>query len=76
MKIYVGDGKADYCASTCLNRGDVVLCRYGFTLHNLILKRRKSIDTPACDDAFPKYVCWQNFDEMKEQLNRTMSDSI
>ena len=75
-RIYVGDGKADFCASKSLDKSDFVLCRYGFTLHKLILKHCENNDASGLNGSFPNYTCWESFDEMKEKLNSIMNGSF
>lgn len=74
-KIYIGDGRADYCATKALSKNDHVLCRYGFSLHKLITKNHDSTSISDVGFAFPKYTCWQNFDEMKEKLDIILNDT-
>ena len=75
-RIYVGDGRADFCASKSLDKNDLVLCRYGFTLHKLILKHFENNDTSRLNSSFPKYTCWQSFDDLKEKLTSIMNGSL
>lgn len=71
-KIYVGDGRADYCASEILSGDDHILCRHGFALHKLIMENREKSNCleESCD--FPMYTCWHSFDELKESLDKTL----
>ena len=69
-RVYVGDGRADYCASKSLNKNDYVLYRLGFTLHKLIKKNDEK------SDAFPNHSSWQSFSEMQEKLDMIMNNSF
>ena len=75
-KIYVGDGRADYCAALSLGKSDTVLYRYGYALHRLISLNSESNGAYKDNDNSPEYICWKDFEEMKEKLISIINNSL
>ncbi len=43
-KVFVGDGKADFCAALCLKQGDYVISRESYPLNSYIESSKRSAD--------------------------------
>eukprot|EP00794_Sanderia_malayensis_P003714 gene3714-4234_t len=72
--IFVGDGRADFCAALCLKEKDLVICRKDYSLHRLISKSKEGGGTAEEGGKFlADHVCWENGEDMANSLLSAIS---